>query len=729
MSFEDRDFGGGVHLEGRGKDKLVLRLSGRGGFFVLDLERVEALERAITEIEQRARAGIQGLVVIGDDKGFIAGADVRMIESIVDRGVAAEMSRRGQRLFARFEALPCRSVAAIHGACLGGGCEFALALDRRIATSSDSTRIGLPEVQLGILPAWGGTQRLPRLIGVAKALPLMLQGKRLDARRAVKVGLVDRVVAESFLLESALDDLDRKHAPRKLRSVDRFLTWTAAGRGFVAKKARAELEKSARGYPAPPLLLDTVLHGLKDGEASGYDAEARALAELATGPVCKNLVRLFFGSEKARKLAARFDAEAPSIDRALVVGAGVMGAGIATLMASRSVRTRLVDLAPEALQRAVARVHGFVDKAIKRRILAPHEGQATLDRFEASTELCGVKGRDLVLEAVAEKLEVKRGLYRKLEASLDDDAILATNTSSIPLRDLAAELSAPERFVGVHFFNPPEKMPLVEIIRHDRVADRTLARVLALATKLGKTPVLVRDAPGFLVNRCLAPYLGQALELCARRPSSVERIDRVATDFGMPMGPLRLLDEIGIDVAESVCSVLAAAFPDRMRTPRTLGLLREQGLYGCKNGEGFYRHDGKGSTASERTRRVLGAAMDADPVLPSGDEILDRLMLALVLEAFRCLEDGIVDSEEELDLAMVFGIGFPPSLGGPLRWARSVGLATIAARARALADSDPAFRVPALLEEAAAASTSAAPKKRDDSSSKSDSNDRALSHS
>lgn len=726
------DFGAGVRLETREGGKHVLSLSGGdAGLFVLDLERVAALERAIAHLEELQRC--TGLVVIGSSRGFIAGADVRMIQAVDDSGTAADMSRRGQRLFRRFERLPYRTVAAIHGACLGGGCEFALALDRRIATKDRSTKIGLPEVQLGILPAWGGTQRLPRLIGLPRALPLMLKGSQIDAVRAARLGLVDRAVQSSFLLESALQDLDREHRPRKLRVSERLLTWSAAGRSIVAKKARAQLSSgAARSFPAPARLLEVVLHGLQHGEEEGYAAEARALGELAPGKICKNLVRIFFASENARKLSKKLAPEATPIERTLVVGGGVMGAGIATLSATRGIRTRLVDLAPDALVRAVGRLEKALKKSLKRRRMKPHEATAARDRLEVSTSLSGVAGRDLVLEAVAEKLEIKRDLFATLSPKLGSDAILATNTSSIPLRELAEGLPAPERFVGLHFFNPPEVMPLVEIIRHDRVSDTTLARVASLAVKLGKVPVVVGDCPGFLVNRCLAPYLGQALRFCAMRPSSVERVDRIATDFGMPMGPLRLLDEIGIDVAEKVCGVLSDAFPDRMRSPAPLRTLSQNALLGSKSGEGFYRHGKNRCRPSDRARNLLSEHSDTGSNLPAATEVLDRMILALVLEAFRCLEEGIVDSEEALDLAMVFGIGFPAYHGGPIRWARSLGLDRVVARAQELAKGgDAAFDVPANLA-ALAVSEGSTPQSEDDAPDQKrgeENHDREMSHS
>lgn len=694
-----RDFGAGVTLESHGK-KFVLRLSGAasaGGLFVLDLASVTALESATQAIEELA--GIDGLVVIGHARGFVAGADVKMIEAVDDSGSASEMSRRGQRLFRRLERLKCPTVAAIHGACLGGGCELALALDRRIATDDASTKIGLPEVRLGILPAWGGTQRLPRLLGLPQALPMMLSGSQLDARRARRKGLVDRVVPAAFLLEKAIEELDQPRRERRLGMAAKIATWTAAGRRIVAGKARQEIEKGTNKlFPAPRRILEVVLHGLKHGEDEGHAAEARALGELATGPVCKNLIRIFFASESARKLARTLDPSAPAIERALVVGGGVMGAGIAAHAARKGIRTRLVDLAPAALTRATARLEKTLARALKRRRIKRHDAQRARDHLEVSTVMQGVRGRDLVLEAIAEKLEIKRTLYADLEAKLGDDAVLATNTSSLPLHELASSLRKPENFVGLHFFNPPEQMPLVEIIRHDGVSDATLARAAKFATKLGKVPVLVGDGAGFLVNRCLAPYLGQALALCARRPSSVERIDRIACDFGMPMGPLRLLDEIGIDVAESVCAVLAEAFPERMSKPETLGVLSEAGRLGCKSGQGFYEHEGRSSRPSDATSKLLSQQIASHDALPNATDMRDRMILALVLEAFRCLEDGIVATEEELDLAMVFGIGFPAAKGGPIRWARDVGLDTIRARARELgANGDRAFEVPALL--------------------------------
>ena len=694
-----------AHLETRGEVRILHLTDPSGGFFVFNEESTTQLEHVVDELEQLSSA--KGLVVIGNERGFVAGADVQMILGVEEEQRARALSERGQRLFERIERLHFPSVAAIHGPCLGGGCELALALDWRIATDSGATRVGLPEVQLGILPGFGGTQRLPRLVGLPKALDLMLKGSRLDAKRAQRSGLVDRVVPERWLEERAIAQLDRGKPKRKLPLVPRLLTFSKPGRAIVRRATNKAIAKGpGRFLDAPREILAVAIRGLEAGRPD-YGFEAERLAKLAVSPSCKNLIRLFFASEEARKLARKLDRKAKKIDRAIVVGGGVMGAGIAGRLAQKGMRTRLVDLAPEALASAVARLAKTLARLKKRRRIRAHDEQAALDRLSVGTAACGFADCDLYLEAVAEKLELKQRLFAEAAEKLPDDALLATNTSSLPLARIAEQLPCPERLVGLHFFNPPEKMPLVEVIAHDRSSKACLARAARLATELGKFPVLVRDCPGFLVNRCLAPYLAQAVAL-VEAGHDAETIDRIATEFGMPMGPLRLLDEIGWDVAASVCRVLSDAFPDRMSAPSLFDALVEEGLLGKKSRKGgVYRHDGKKTRKNPAFEKIMRGRRTRSPGAIEDRDLLDRLLLPMLGEALRCLEEGIVDSESQLDLAFVMGIGFPPHRGGVMRWARSVGMAELERRMRALEPTHgAAFSVPAKLIELSAAGDS-----------------------
>lgn len=663
--------------------------------FIIDEEGLHALEQAAAWLQgQEAR----GLVVHGNERGFIAGADVGLIYEIEDAAEAEAFARRGQACFHAFADLPYPTLAAIHGPCLGGGMELALALDHRIASRSASTKMGLPEVKLGILPGFGGTQRLPLLLGLPAALDMMLKGSSLDGKRALRKGLVEAHVPGHRLLERAAEILrEQGKRTRKLCWRDHMLTFTRLGRRLVRKQVEKTLAVGpARFLPAPARLLQVTLLGLCDVTKGAYGAEAKALGELATGPECKSLVRLFFGTEQARKLDRKLvsDLDDPQFEKirtALVVGGGVMGAGIASLMAEKGLGTRLVDLSEDQLGQAKARHVRNIDRKLRRRRIKPHVAQAAKDRLAVSTRLCGFAGADVFLEAVAENLDLKKRLFGEAGSKGSEDLLLATNTSSLPLAEMTAGLPHPDQLVGLHFFNPPEKMPLVEIIAHEKSSPKALARACELASRLGKYPVLVQDGPGFLVNRCLAPYLGQAVQL-SEEGVAPELIDRVAEEQGMPMGPMRLLDEIGWDVAAKVCEVLAHAWPDRMSASPLFGHMVEAGRLGCKSGKGVYTYDGKskGRTGSASAFRHLiheKGLERSSAHAPSKLEIRERLFYPILTEALRCLDEGVVGSEAELDFAMVMGIGYPPHLGGPIRAARLTGLSQVRERLSELADS------------------------------------------
>ena len=690
------------------QDLLYLELIPAEGeaLFIIDEAGLGALEEAVALL---ASQEAKGLVVHGNERGFIAGADVGLIQAIEDPAEAEAFAHRGQACYQAFEDLAFPTLAAIHGPCLGGGLELALALDHRIATRHPSTRLGLPEVKLGILPGFGGTQRLPLLVGLPGALDLMLKGSQLDGKRALRKGLVEAHVPDHRLLVRAAEILTSPARRRsKLCWRDHMLTFTRLGRRLVRKQVEKTLTKGmARFLPAPRKLLEVTLAGLVDVNERAYPAEAKALAELATGPECKSLVRLFFGTEHARKLDRTLlqgleDKTLDKVQTALVVGGGVMGAGIASLMAEKGVGTRLVDLSIDQLGEAKRRHVGNIDRKLRRRRLQRHEAQGAKDRLSLSDKLCGFAQADLFLEAVAENLDLKKRLFGEAAAKGSRDLLLATNTSSLSLRDMAEGLPHPEQLVGLHFFNPPEKMPLVEIIAQDQSSKKALARACELASRLGKYPVLVKDGPGFLVNRCLAPYLGQAVQLCEEgvAPSLV---DQVAEAYGMPMGPMRLLDEIGWDVAAKVCEVLAQAWPERMSASPLFGHMVEAGLLGRKSGKGVYCYGGKDKSGTGAALQKLihdkGLARTGAHA-PSKLEIRERLFLPILTEAVRCLEEKVVGSEDELDFAMVMGIGYPPHLGGPIRAARSEGLTHLVERlAEYRKAQGPLFDAPALLIE------------------------------
>lgn len=657
---------------------------------VFDRPLMRDLALALDELE-RAR-DVRAVVVTGKSPtSFVAGADIDVISGLVDVELATALARFGQGLFERVARLPWPKIAAVGGPVPGGAFELSLACDCIVLAEHKSTRIGLPETRLGILPGWGGCQRLPRRVGVPTALAAILTGKLYTPREALKLGLVDRLCAPENLLRIASDiALGRSANPRRERGAQSWLVdRNPLALAVIGNAARKNLHKLTKGrYPAPSRALELVLEAPGTPLERGLSNEARALGELAIGPVCKSLVALFQGSEAAKKLAKLPDgSDVRTLARAGVIGGGVMGGAIAGLFAERVGSVRLCDLSRDALDAAQAAHLARVDKARKKRILEPHEARAAADRLETSTAILGLARADLVLEAVAEKLEVKRAVFAQAAAQARPDTILATNTSSLSVTAIAQGLPHPERVVGMHFFNPVHAMPLVEIVRGRDTAPEVVAATAKLALALGKTPVVVADVAGFLVNRVLGPYLDEAVRLF-QLGIAPERIERAALDFGLPMGPLELLDEVGIDIAAHAATSLHAAYGERMRSSPLAGELAAAGIKGKKSGAGFFTY-----TTDPKTGRARKGALNPALAVKAGhnapvlaDDVLrDRLALALVAEAARCLEEGVVASEAELDLATVFGMGFPPFEGGALRYVRSRGAALVVERLATLA--------------------------------------------
>jgi 3-hydroxyacyl-CoA dehydrogenase / enoyl-CoA hydratase / 3-hydroxybutyryl-CoA epimerase len=672
----------------------VLRLGAADeGMVTLTEERLQGLADALDHLQKRD--DVRALVITGPDPGksgagmFCAGADIKLIQDIVDPKVGAAAARRGREIFARCRALPFPVVAAIEGPCLGGGCELTLFCDLRIASDHHATQIGLPEVKLGILPGFGGTQNLTRLVGLPVALDLVLAGRTLRPRQAKKKGLVDRVVPAAKLFTAALDEARRlaaagKKGPRRrLRGAAFWLSRTPL-RALVVHKAKKALRHGhARFYPAPARALDCCLAALTKPVEQGFALEAEALGELIVTPVSKGLVHLFFLTERQKRLGKRPGAR--DLTRATIVGGGVMGAGIAGLLAQKGLPTRLVDLDLEALARGKQRLQQTLDKQVRRGQLERHQAQAVQDRLAVGNDAGHLRDCDLWLEAVVEDLDVKQRLMRgAIERGLPGNAVLATNTSSLSVTAMADSLPEPHRVVGIHFFNPPEQMPLVEVIRGKQTDDDTVATACRLAVRLGKFPVVVEDSPGFLVNRCLSPYVNEAARLLLEG-TSPEAIDAAMLDFGMPMGPCRLLDEIGFDVAAKVSEVMQAAFPQRMVPCELFAAMVAAKALGKKAQGGLYKPNGSGSGPGRAVLAQLRTQRGTPPRQASRAEILQRLVYPLVDEAFRCLDDGLVASADDLDLGLVMGIGFPPFTGGITRFALAEGLSSIVAKLDELA--------------------------------------------
>ena len=672
---------------------------------VLDTDAVESLEAALTDLEAAPLAGV--VVVSGKPGSFIAGADIDAIASITDAEQVRTLVRRGQAAYSRLAALPCPTVAAIDGVCLGGGTELALACDSRVAAEESRTQIGLPETMLGIFPAWGGTTRLPRLIGLPAALDMILTGRSLDARRAEKLGLIARAVPAAWLVEHAEARLATlaKRKPRQRHDRYRpsgFMPWflhaTPAGRSLACSQAKKSvLARTAGAYPAPLAALAVLQRHAAGPLEPGFAAEADAVAPLVVGPVCKNLVRIFQLSEDAKRANVVAD---PAIKPAKIagmalIGAGVMGAGIAELAARNGIRVRMRELKPEALEHALRSVRAVIDERGRRRRPSARDVDTQMGRILPTLDLTGMAHADFAIEVVVEDLDVKRRVFAELEVRVPAGALLASNTSSLSIDALAAGLLHPERFVGFHFFNPVHRMPLVEVVRGARTADTALVTAVGLARRLGKTPVVVKDSPGFVVNRVLMPYLREALHLL-EEGYVVTDIDSAMRRFGMPMGPFEVVDEVGLDVAQKVAGVLVAAFPERFVPSPALEKLVAAGRLGRKNGRGFYRHQGRTRKPDRSVRGLLGLPHARRP--QTVDTLAERMVLVMINEAARCVEEGIVAGSEQVDLAMVFGAGFPPYRGGVLRHADTVGLQNVVDRLRSLrAEKGPRFEPCALL--------------------------------
>lgn len=659
---------------------------------VFDAPTMRDFDLALEDVEKDA--SLRALVITGKDaRTFAGGADIDAIAAATDVAFVRRFIEVGQKMWDRVAALSrdrsgFTTVCAAGGPIPGGACELALACDRIVLSSAKETRIGLPETQLGILPAWGGATRLPRRIGVPAALDAILTGRLFTAKDAYRRNIVDRVVAPEDLVRIADGiAMGRIACPRRGRAplwawlVDR----NPLALSIINNQATLQLKARTRGrYPAPVAALNIAVNTHLASFESSFRAEAAAASELAVGPVAKNLIQIFRLTEDAKKLRKSSDGSVVrTIERAGVIGAGVMGRGIASLCASRGIATRLSDTAPAALDAALLEHRaGIVERRKKRRIEA-NDADAAIDHLDATRTLTGFGRAQIVIEAVAERLDVKRAVLGEIARQAGPEAILATNTSSLSVAAIAAELPHPERVVGFHFFNPVDKMPLVEIVRGPATSARTVAEVAALALRLGKTPVVVADCAGFLVNRLLGPYLDESLRLVAAGIAPA-RVDAALLEFGMPMGPLRLLDEVGFDVAKHAAASLHAAYGARMTPCDVLDAVSKDGRLGKKSGRGFYLHAGKKAELDPALGGLVPRAAARAREL-SEAEIAERAVLAMFAEAARALDEQVVAGPRELDLATVFGMGFPPFRGGLMRWADGEGLANLVAKLDAAA--------------------------------------------
>ena len=645
---------------------------------IFDAATLEELNAKLDSLER----GASGVVFISAKPSiFIAGADLHALETLTGDDMFKFITL-GQEVFTRITTLKIPTVAAIHGACLGGGYELCLACGWRIATADRATKIGLPETQLGILPAWGGSTRLPRLVGISRALDIILAGKTLPAKAALKRGMIDEIAPHELLLQAALQRVLEKRTNRSNRSYRTYVNRVSAA--VAAPIARRKLEEKTHGhYPAPRKALEVIVHGIRESIGASLRRERTAVLELAATPECRNLLRVFHLQERAKRLRVPGAGKPAEISHVAVIGAGVMGAGITQWLSARGLRVLMRDIDPDRVAAGMGRIAKLYSAAVKRRILNRHEAREGLDRISPSAAETPMNSIGLVIEAAVEKMDLKKRIFLRLDDTTPPHTLLATNTSALSITDLAGAVRRPENVVGIHFFNPVHRMPLVEVITGAQTSPDTAAAAVRFVQKIGKMPVLVRDSPGFLVNRILLPYLVEAADLFARGGSAQE-IDAAMLDFGMPMGPLRLIDEVGLDVAEDVAATLAAGFPGHMHVPAIVGPMLAAGMLGKKSGAGFYTY-AKGKTppnpAADHFRESKSAgALDRAAMQR-------RMVLLMINEAARCLEEKVVADPEDVDFGMIMGTGFAPFRGGPLRHADTLGAPAICEALRAERDA------------------------------------------
>ncbi len=654
---------------------------------VFDRATLEELDAHLAGLE--TETGLRGVVLASaKPKIFVAGADLNAFKNASET-MLGDIVDLGHGVFDRLHRLPIPSVAAINGVCLGGGLELALACDWRVASLDKSTKLGLPETQLGIIPAWGGSTRLPRLIGLPAALGLILTGKPLAALPALKLGLVDDVTYPEYLLDAARRLVGRGKRPAPARR----LTSRAPITTLVAAKARRDVRAKTRGhYPAPLKAIDVCAAAVGEPVPEGLAREKAAFLELVRTPECRNLMSVFFLQERAKKLQVTPATPPPAaagIRKVAVIGAGTMGAGITQWISARGLPVRLKDIHPDALARGLHAIGKVYADAVKRRVFTLAEATAGLDRVTPVHIDVPLTDIDLVIEAALEKLELKQQVFHEIERAVGPDTILATNTSALSIDAIASVLARPERLVGLHFFNPVHRMQLVEIVRGPRTSPAALTAALHFVKSIGKLPVIANDRPGFLVNRILLPYMVEAVWLFTEGVPAAE-IDRLMVDFGMPMGPLRLCDEVGLDVAQHVAKDLERRLPHPVPMNDTLEQMIAKGWLGKKSGRGFFLHGMKGNSIRPNTEvRYL---QPAKPRVSDASARRDRMVLIMINEAARVLEERVVETPEDVDFGMIMGTGWAPFRGGPLRYADALGAVEIVRRLEKLTrDTAPHF--------------------------------------
>ncbi len=641
---------------------------------ILDEQTLDELNDHLEFLEQEK--SLKGLVIhSAKPKIFIAGVDLNAFAHELTDDAVLKLIELGQNTFSRLSQLPLTTVAAIHGACLGGGLELALACDYRVASSDKATKIGLPEVQLGILPAWGGSTRLPRLLGFTKALNVILSGKIYAAKHALKLGIVDTVAYPEYIIKIA----SVKAMVSKRTNYPFFFVNTLPVAALIAGKVRKDIIKKTKGnYPAPLKALKVIKQSMRGTVEKSLKREKQALLELVKTEASRNLVNIFFLQERSKKLKIDVpgkDASKESLRKTTttaVVGAGVMGSGIAQWVSARNIQVLLKDISKEQLAHGMKHAQRLYKEGIKRKVFTAVEAQKGMDRIRPVSVDVPLLNTDIVIEAVVEKMDLKKKIFQQLEEQASPSTILATNTSALSISEIADELKRPENVIGIHFFNPVHRMKLVEIIKGVKTSNETLGKTLGFVKSIGKLPVIVSDSPGFLVNRILMPYLLEAVRLF-QEGYSIGLIDEAMLQFGMPMGPLRLIDEVGLDVAQHVALDLNKRLNSPIQLTDILEQMLQLGWTGKKTGRGFYLYN-KGSHANDENPHLAKLQKASTPSRVDREALQDRMVLLMINEAARCLEENVVEAPEDVDFGMIMGTGWAPSRGGPLRYADTITL-------------------------------------------------------
>jgi 3-hydroxyacyl-CoA dehydrogenase/enoyl-CoA hydratase/3-hydroxybutyryl-CoA epimerase len=641
---------------------------------------MQSLNQAIDWMQANASSIKACVITSAKDGIFIVGADIDEIKNITDAAQGEKGAAAGQAIFSKLEKLPFPVVCVINGACMGGGTELSLACHYRLATDSPKTKIGLPEVMLGIVPGFGGTQRLPRLIGLQRSLPLILSGKTLDGVRAYKSAIVDKVIPTSFyeryvdeFVNELLAGKGKKYIERrKVKGLVNVLL-ESIGKGLIYSQAKKSVLKETKGhYPAPLRALQSVKEGFSKSLDDGLKVEAKYLGEMIATPISKNLIRIFRLTEDIKKNTGVSDKNisTPHIRYSGVLGAGVMGGGIAYLFSDNNVEVRLKDINHQAIGLGLDASRKLYDRKLRQRRITKRELSRKMAYITGSLNYEGFGRCDVVVEAIVENMDIKKKVIAELSGYVKDECIVASNTSSLSITEMATAYKKPENFIGMHFFNPVHRMPLVEIIRGTQTSDLTVAAIYSFSKKLGKTPIVVKDGAGFLVNRLLMPYLNEAgflLEEGVR----IETMDKVMLDFGMPMGPALLIDEVGVDVAYKVGKIFENAFGARVQGSHALEKLYNDKRLGKKGKLGFYIHGDKRPVVDEKVYSLLDGKGSGSV---SAEEMIQRMTYPMINEAAMCLAEGIVGNVDDIEIGMIFGTGFPPFRGGLMRYADTEGI-------------------------------------------------------